>query len=95
MLSAKAQVINEIITYALAEMAKTTPDNVKRIMDIDSAKAVVSLCWKAEISMRLAIEIQRKIARLPHPKVLLAKGGEDYPLSKADIQWQLEFFDLA
>jgi len=51
---------------------------------------VTSLAWKAGLSMRTAIQLQLKIAKVPPPDVLNARNGFDYPLSEAEMKRQLE-----
>lgn len=84
----------EFVQLALAVMAKVHPDIAKKMLSMNSAKATVSLCWQASLSMRTAIKIQRQISKVSHNKILLARGGEDYPLSEEDMIWQLEFFGV-
>ncbi len=85
---------HEFVQIALAFMARIHPDIAKKMLEMGSAKATVSLCWRAGVTMRTAIKIQQQIAKVPHNKVLLARGGEDYPLSEQDMIWQLEFFGV-
>lgn len=82
------------VIHAIAAMAKIPVEIAQKMIDMGTAKPVVALCWKAKISMRLCLQIQQKIARVPHTRMLLAKGGEHYPLAEEDIQWQLEFFGV-
>lgn len=84
----------DFVQLALSVMAGVHPDSVKKIFDTNSAKGTVALCWYADLSMRTAIKIQQQLAKVPHSKLLLARGGEDYPLSHEDMIWQLEFFGV-
>ncbi|NDC89931.1 MAG: DUF2336 domain-containing protein, partial [Bacteroidetes bacterium] len=48
---------------------------VERIVDGQSARGVTALRWKAGIPMRFAIELQRRLARIPPSKVIHARDG--------------------
>ena len=64
---------------------------VERAISLRSAKGLVSLVWSAGFSMALAGPLQILLARLP-PKSALPPGpGGEFPLSEAEMSWQLEF----
>jgi len=63
---------------------------VERIVDGQSARGVTALCWKAGIPMRFAIELQRRLARIPPSKVIHARDGVDYPFSEEEMQGRLD-----
>jgi hypothetical protein len=56
-----------------------------------SAKAIIALCWKAEMSMRLATRVQMQLAKIPPRDVLRATATDKFPLSADEMRWQLEF----
>lgn len=58
---------------------------------LNKARPIVALCWKAGLSMRLALRLQKEIGRVPARELLYPRDGVDYPLPTEDIQWQLEF----
>ncbi len=84
----------KFVSRALSHLAKIHPDIVDKMFAMNSAKACVALCWRAGISMRSAVKIQQHIGKIPHHKILLPRGGEDYPLSDEDMLWQLEFYGV-
>lgn len=84
----------EFLILALSLMADIHPQIVKKMIDLGTAKPVVALCWRAKLPMRLCIEIQRELAKIPPQELVYARGGTDYPLTEADIKWQLEFFGV-
>jgi hypothetical protein len=45
--------------------------------------------------MRVAIELQKSYAKLQPREYMYAKGGTDYPLTPAEIKWQLEFYGVS
>ena len=89
--SALASGGQEFVTYAIALMSKTPVDVVSRALSMRSAKAIVALCWKADLSMRLATRVQMHLANIPPNDVLRATASDKYPLSNDEMRWQLEF----
>ncbi|MGE5503993.1 MAG: DUF2336 domain-containing protein [Actinomycetota bacterium] len=81
-------------TAALSLLATMPIDSVKKIVSTQSAKGLVALCWKAELTPTFAALLQTRLLRLPAVKVLQPKAG-DYPLRPDEMQWQLEFFGAA
>jgi uncharacterized protein (DUF2336 family) len=68
---------------------------VDRAALLRSGKAVISLCWKAGFSMRVAGPLQLLLARLPPASVLEAGPGGAFPLAVAEMRWQLKFLERA
>ena len=64
---------------------------VDRAASLRSAKGLVSLCWKAGFSMRVAGPLQSLLARIPPSSVLQPGPGGNFPLAVAEMRWQLEF----
>ena len=89
--SALASGGQEFVIYAVALKSKTPVDVVSRAISMRSAKAIVALCWKADLSMRLATRVQMHLAHIPPSDVLRATASEDFPLSNDEMRWQLEF----
>ncbi len=89
--SALASGGNEFVVYSIALKSKTPVEVVARAISMGSAKAIVALCWKAELSMRLATRVQMQLANIPPGDVLRATSADDFPLSQEEMRWQLEF----
>jgi uncharacterized protein (DUF2336 family) len=89
--SALASGGQEFVTYAVALKSKTPVDVVSRAVSMRSGKAIVALCWKADLSMRLATRIQMHLAHIPPSDVLRATASDEFPLSHDEMRWQLEF----
>ncbi len=79
----------------LAALSGLPEETVRRMLAARSARAVVALAWKAGLSMRLAIKLQAQLARIPPKGMLHAREGRHFPLSPAELAWQLEFFGAA
>ncbi len=79
---------------ALAHLAGTKEDEIGKILQMKAPKVLVSIVWKAGLSMRFAFQLQRDLAHIPPKELIYPRGGTDYPLSEDDMNWQLEFLNL-
>jgi uncharacterized protein (DUF2336 family) len=80
-----------LVNAMLAVKAGVPLTVIERASVLRSAKGLVSLSWKAGLSMRVALALQTVVARLEPDAVLrpLAEGG--FPMSVQEMRWQLEF----
>ncbi len=81
-----------LASAALAVLADLSPEVVGGIIASRSPKAVTALAWKAGLGMRLAMQMQLRLAHVPPNGVLHARDGVDFPLSAEDMMWQIEFY---
>lgn len=65
---------------------------VRRMVFSGSARTITALCWKAGLTMRFALDVQRRIGRIPPKSLLYAREGMDYPFSPQDMTDQLGLF---
>ena len=65
------------------------PDLVRKIIKSSSPRAITSLAWKANLSMRTAIQIQSRVGRIPPKKLLNARHGTDYPMTPDEMAAEL------
>lgn len=84
----------EFVEYALADLTKTTRKKIRSIIKLQAAKPFTALCWKAGLSMRTALLLQRELVKIPPSELLHPKGGTDYPMKEEEIRWQLEFLGI-
>lgn len=82
----------QLLINCLAVMAGLSVPIVDKILKTKNGKAVTGLCWMAKLKMRTAIEVQLKIAMVPHSQTVQAKGGTDYPFSQQEIEQDMLFF---
>jgi uncharacterized protein (DUF2336 family) len=80
----------EFVLHALALLSGLELAAVDRLLRAKQAKPVVALAWKAGLSMRLAIRLQLRTARIPPQQAMHAKNGVDFPLSREEMQWRLD-----
>jgi uncharacterized protein (DUF2336 family) len=82
----------EFVALALALKSGVPKHVVERVSSAQSAKGVTALAWKAGFSMRFAVQLQTRFAYVGIGEVLNAKDGVDYPLSKDEMEWLIDFF---
>ncbi len=82
----------EFAVKALALGADIPLKIVRKVLAAQSAKAVTALAWAAGFSMRTAIQIQLRVAKIAPKAVLNAKGGVDYPLTPDELKMHVELF---
>ena len=75
----------DFILEALTLRSELDPEVVRKIMKSASPKAVTALAWKANLSMRTAIQLQSRAAHIPPKKMLNARHGTDYPLTPQEM----------
>lgn len=63
---------------------------VERAVHLRSAKGLVSLIWAAGFSMRVAEAVQLLLGRLAPNLLLHAGAAGSFPLSVAEMRWQIE-----
>jgi len=83
----------ELLFNCLAQMSKMPVASVRKIIGSKKARRVVALAWRSELNMRTAIKIQLEIACVPRSQVLNAKGGQDFPLSEVEMNYDLALYD--
>jgi uncharacterized protein (DUF2336 family) len=79
--------------YAISHMSGLPSEVVVKMLNSGSGKAVTSLCWKAGMTMPLAVLLQRKVAKVRPNSFLWARAGKEYPLADNDMEWQIEFYE--
>ena len=80
------------VLAALTVRAGLPEDVVHKVFSAQSAKGLVAVAWKGGLSMKLAVAIQQRMARIPPAEVLGPVKGANYPLGEDEMRWQLEFF---
>jgi uncharacterized protein (DUF2336 family) len=79
----------------LARAAGTPLAVVHRAATLRSAKALISLAWKAGFSMKAGYALQMLLARLSPGAALKAGPGNSFPLSVQEMRWQIDFLTSA
>ncbi len=82
----------EKLVEGLAERAGYRTDMAHRIVFSGSARSITALCWKAGVTMRFAVDVQRRIGHIAPKSLLYARDGFDYPLTPNEMEEQLSLF---
>ena len=81
---------NRQVAAILAVASGVTLQVLDRAVGLRSAKALISLVWKAGFSMRAAQAVQATLGRLSPGELLHATTQGAYPLSGDEMEWQIE-----
>lgn len=79
------------VVLALATLADLPGDLVSEIVARRVPKALVALAWKAGLRPHLAKQLQGQLAGIP-PDAMVRIDGEEWPMTRDDMEWQIEFF---
>ena len=82
----------ELVLAELAILAGVDGWMVRRIIASRSGKAVCALAHSAHLGMRTALKLQSRIAMIPSSALVHAGPGGDYPISRDEVEWHLDFF---
>ena len=63
---------------------------VRRAARLRSAKALLSVAWRAGFSPAVVLPVQVVVCGLPPEASLRGAGGRDWPLSAEEMRWQLD-----
>lgn len=85
----------DLVIAALSQLTDVSEHTVKKIFNACSAKPVIALIWHAHLSMRVAFKIQTGILKLSGRDLLPARGGVGFPLTKEEMRWHLNYFDIS
>jgi uncharacterized protein (DUF2336 family) len=78
----------------LAVRAEVPVDVIERACGLRSAKGIVSLAWKAGLSVQTSVALQSGLAQLAPDVILRAGPGDAFGLSEDEMQWQLAFLSV-
>ena len=65
---------------------------IDKILSWRNAKGVTALAWQSGLPVRLAVQLQLRIAGLAPRAALYQRDGGDYPMSAEEMDWQLALF---
>ncbi len=82
----------DTLIEGLAARAGYPAAMVRRMVFSGSARTITALCWKAGVTMRFALDVQRRIGHIPPKSLIYARDGVDYPFSPQDMTEQLGLF---
>ena len=81
----------DFIINALSLKSGLPTEAVERVLSSAHPKRVTALAWKADFSMRTAMQLQLRIAHVrPQKNILNARDSIDFPLSETELQLELK-----
>jgi uncharacterized protein (DUF2336 family) len=83
----------DFVYHGLALKSDIPLTVVKKMIETQSAKASTAVVWKANMSMRTALEIQKTIAKIQPRELIYPKNGDEFPIADSDLKWQIDFFN--
>jgi len=75
----------DFVLEALTLRSELELEVVRKIINSAAPNMVTALAWKANLSMRTAIQLQSRTARIPPKRMLNARHGTDYPLTPEEM----------
>lgn len=79
--------------HSMALLGGLQWNKVRNVLGSNSGKTIAALCWKAGLSARCSVHIQKHLARLSGSSVVHGTASGDYTMSESELEWYLEFFD--
>ncbi len=83
----------DFVYHALSLKSDLPLNVVKKMIETQSPKASTAVVWKANLSMRTALEIQKTIAKIQPRELIYPKNGDEFPIADSDLKWQIDFFN--
>jgi uncharacterized protein (DUF2336 family) len=86
----------EFVQAALAVRGKIMLPIAEKMLSSGSPKAIMALVWRAGLSPRFGLQVQRSNLGKISPRGLLypKDGGDHFPQTEDEMKWQLEFFGV-
>jgi len=82
----------DLVILSMAVLAEVSTIVSRRVFASLSAKAIMSLGWKAGVSASLSSRIQNTIGGVPAEDWILPDENNEYPFTEREMQWQLALF---
>jgi len=83
---------NTYVRFALAKLSGFQSEDASKMISTGIGKAIVSLSWKAGLTMKTAVKLQTQIGRVKRGSVLQGDANGNYPLTADEMDWYLESF---
>ena len=83
----------ELVVQSLIIMSELPEASVRNILLKKKGSLVVSLAWKAKLSMRTALQMQSDLAHIPPNEFRNAKNGVDFPMSEQQMEYEIALYE--
>lgn len=80
------------VNHALALRAKLPVELARAVTASQAGKPMTALCWRASLSMRTALTLQKHQARISSASIVNARNGVDYPMTEEEMAWFVDYF---
>lgn len=77
------------VWIALGLLSETTTEFAYRVFSSNNAKAIVALAWLAHMPAWMVLDLQEKVAGLEREDCIKPPSRYDFPMSEAEMRWQL------
>lgn len=77
------------VVRAMALLSKRGDKGVERILEMRNGKATIALVHQAGLSMRTALLMQQRIAKVAPSQIVPARNGVDFPMSPEEMDMQI------
>lgn len=77
------------VVRAMALLSKRGDKGVERILEMRNGKATIALVHQAGLSMRTALLMQQRIAKVVPSQIVPARNGVDFPMSPEEMDMQI------
>lgn len=81
------------VAILLAVAAGVSLRAIDRVIELRSAKALVSLAWRAGFSMRAGTAVQSSLGDFSPDHLLTPTVSGGFPLSSEEMEWQMELME--
>ena len=81
-----------LILASLAVLTGLLLTDVNQVFASRSAKAIVSLVWKAGLPMQLAVQVQQRLAGIAPGEIIEPGQKGDYPFTDDEMNWQISSY---
>jgi hypothetical protein len=82
-----------LVIHSLALLSDIPEKSVKTILSKKKGSLVVALAWKADLSMRTALQMQNDVAHVAKPDFVNTKNGIDYPMSADQMEYEIALYE--
>ena len=84
---------HDLVRHGIAKLMDASVELVEKVLANRAPKAITALVWRAGLSMRFSVLLQKHLAHIPPDKILYARDGIHFPLTEEEMAWQADFFE--
>ncbi len=78
------------VVAALSVLTDVPVIKMEKAVRLKEPKGMVSIAWKAGLTVKTLAALQRDIAEISEDKILAPTADGNFPLSESDMEWQFE-----